>query len=357
MRSDPAARALYQLKPGQRGARRDRPRRRVRRAALRAVVHAGADDPSRRRSAAGATRRRRRRDARRAEGRASSRRRCSAPPTRSAFPTRSRWRSPRCSPATSTSTTTFGAATASRCSTRRSYVDGEPAGTGRVARRRVREPRPGAPRVPVGRARRERRLLHRGRPHDAQGVPALADGVLARDAAASRSRVATRSSTPGARTRASTTAAPDGHADPRHRERRRRLRRTPGRLRQRRRSCATADRTRRSTRTCRASRTPAKAGARVSQGETIGYVGADRLGDRPAPALRVPRRRRAAQPADGRAAGRRAGAGRAPRRVRRSDRARGRAARAGAAPAGDVVAGPDTLAPRLSRDGRELSRA
>jgi murein DD-endopeptidase MepM/ murein hydrolase activator NlpD len=32
-------------------------------------------------------------------------------------------------------------------------------------------------------------------------------------------------------------------------------------------------------------------GQKVAQGDVIGYVGYDRLGDRPAPALRIPRRR------------------------------------------------------------------
>ena len=53
--------------------------------------------------------------------------------------------------------------------------------TGPHRRRGVRQSRQDPARVPLARRRRRRELLRRGRRPDAQGVPALADGVLARD--------------------------------------------------------------------------------------------------------------------------------------------------------------------------------
>ena len=133
LRTDPAARPLYQLRPG-------RPVRVAidddgRLLALRFLTQATATSWRSTRSGDGVRRARaRRRRSRRASrcARARSARRCSAPPTRPACPTRSRSRSPTSSPATSTSITTCAAATASACVYEMRYVDGEPVGAGRV---------------------------------------------------------------------------------------------------------------------------------------------------------------------------------------------------------------------------------
>ena len=78
------------------------------------------------------------------------------------------------------STRTSSAATASPSSTTREHR--RRARRQRAHRRRgVREPRPCAPCVPLARRRRRRVVLRRGRQRAAQGVPPLADGVLADD--------------------------------------------------------------------------------------------------------------------------------------------------------------------------------
>ncbi len=76
-----------------------------------------------------------------------------------------------------------------------------------------------------------------------------------------------------------------------------------------------------------------RAGARVAQGEVIGYVGPDRLGDRPASALRVSRQQRAAQSADDRVA-------RCSRRFRRGARGSYRGGRRAARGRARAVARP-----------------
>ena len=182
------------------------------------------------------------------------------------------------------------------------YVDGEPVGAGRIARRRVRQPRHALSRVPVARRRRQRGY------YDEDGAAACARRSCARrwssraSRRASRRRASIRSCRRGARTRASTSP---------RRPARRCARpatassRSPGEqngygnvvI-----AAARQARTRPCTRTCRASPPAYEARRARAPGRRDRLRRPDRLGDRPAPALRVPHRRRAAQSADRRAA-------------------------------------------------------
>ena len=95
--------------------------------------------------------------------------------------TASRCRSPTCSPATSISIATCGAATASRSSTRSLHHQGRPLRSGRVLAAEFVNNRKTLRAVWFVDEDGKRRLLRAGRREPAQGVPALAARVLARD--------------------------------------------------------------------------------------------------------------------------------------------------------------------------------
>ena len=140
-------------------------------------------------------------------------------------------------------------------------------------------------RRPVPRRRGQRRLLRARRAPTAQGVPALAAGILARELGLRRALPSDLQELARAHRRRLRRA--HGHARARRRRRHVIARRRARRLRQRGRDHATAAASPRSTAHLSGFAPGMRAGARVRQGDPIGYVGRDRLGHRPAPALRV----------------------------------------------------------------------
>ena len=175
----------------------------------------------------------------------------------------------------------------------------------------VREPRPATERLPVARCRRAGRLVHARRAQHAQRLPAFADGVFAHDlrvlARAPASDPADVARPPGRRLRRA-----DRHAGAGHRRRCRHARRREWRVRQRghvapHRHLLDALRAPVALRGGDSQR-----GARAA-GRHDRLRRRHRLGDRSAPALRVPGQRRAAQSADRRAAHRGTAAPRDPR--------------------------------------------
>ena len=178
------------------------------------------------------------------------------------------------------------------------YVDGEPVGAGPHRRRRVR----------AIAARRSARSSGATTTAARTTTPTTARRCARRSCARRWSSRASRRASrnarfhpilqTGARTRASTTRRPIGHAGARDRQRHGRASPAAGRLRQRDPCCSTRARSRRSMRICRASRRSVQAGRARGAGRGDRLRRPDRLGDRPAPALRVPRRRRAARSAD-----------------------------------------------------------
>ena len=169
--------------------------------------------------------------------RAKSARRCSAPPTQPACRTRSRCSSPTCSPATSTSTRPARGDRFTVVYEMR-YVDGEAVGPGRIVAAEF-DNRGKTYRAFLWRDADGAEDYYAARRHGAaQGVPALADGVLAGHVGLLE-RALPSDPSDVARAQGRRLRGAGRHAGPRHRQRQRRC--SPGsagRLRQRGRAAA-----------------------------------------------------------------------------------------------------------------------